>query len=188
MRACWSRMLAKVAEQHTIWPPLGHSDTALARSMTGPVYSLLLVNSCTCKTQHADTPHNAAEGTATPRASDVLRNLVLTSGQNCKSGRCCVSRGRKLRWWCDELHEKQGIHHSIESRTCTFSIMPVPMPILTRRPLNRTSDAARWTARSALSTTLVEVLMEERWWPMSSVGQGAVSSACWVALHCHAGS
>ncbi len=110
MRACWSRMLAKVAEQHTIWPPLGHSDTALARSMTGPVYSLLLVNSCTCKTQHADTPHNAAEGTATPRASDVLRNLVLTSGQNCKSGRCCVSRGRKLRWWCDELHEKQGIH------------------------------------------------------------------------------
>ncbi len=68
--------------------------------------------------------------------------------------------------------------HSVEIRTCTFSIMPVPMPILTRRPLNRTSEAARWTARSALSTTLVEVLMEERWWPMSSVGQGAVSSAC----------
>ena len=57
-------------------------------------------------------------------------------------------------------------------------MMPVPMPILTLSPLNSTSDAAKWTARSALSTVLVDVLMQDRWWPMSSVGQGAVSKAC----------
>lgn len=36
------------------------------------------------------------------------------------------------------------------------------MPILTLKPLNRTSEAARWTARSALSIVFVEVLMLER--------------------------
>ncbi len=116
MRACWSRMLAKVAEQHTIWPPLGHSDTALARSMTGPVYSLLLVISCTCRTQHADTPpqnteEKTEEKTAMPGAIEMLlRSLGLTSGQSCKSGTCCVSRGRQLGWCCNKLHEEQGIH------------------------------------------------------------------------------
>lgn len=52
MRACWSRMLANVAEQQTIWPPLGHSETALARSMTAPMYSRRFVSSCTCNSQH----------------------------------------------------------------------------------------------------------------------------------------
>ena len=118
---------------------------------------------------------NAAKAGFTTLGCYSITDQALYSFNLSRSQARSKSCDRQVEAWPGAIH---NIVMAEQRRTCIFSMMPVPIPILTLRPLNSTSDAARWTARSALSTVLVEVLMQERWCPISSVGQGAVNRAC----------